>query len=84
MQINLLITYPGQPVKTVVAIAPEIVAFESHFNLSVTALEKETRYTYLCFLAWHVEKRTGATNLDFDSWVNTIEFVTGEEKKSKG
>lgn len=84
MQINLLITYPGLEPKQVVAVAPEIVAFESHFNLSVAALEKEVRYTYMCFLAWHVEKRTGATNLDFDSWVNTIELVTGEEKKSKG
>ncbi len=84
MQINLFITYPGQQPKQVVAIAPEIVAFESHFNTSVTSLEKEVRYTYLCFLAWHVEKRTKATDLDFDSWVNTIELVTGEEKKSKG
>lgn len=85
MQINLLITYVGQQPKEVVAISPEFVAFEREFNQSIASLsnEKDIRYTYLCFLAWHAEKRTKATELDFDAWLEGVEIVTGEEKKSK-
>lgn len=81
MQINLSLTRTGEPKKTVVAKAPEFVAFESEFNISVSALEKEFRYTHLCFFAWHVEKRTGVTQLDFAEWVNGVEEVEAEPVK---
>lgn len=81
MQINLKLKLIDQPEKVVIAKAPELVAFESEYNISVAALEKDIRYTYLLFFAWHAEKRTGATQLEFMDWVATVETVEAEQAK---
>jgi hypothetical protein len=81
MQINLQITYSGGNAKSVTAIAADLVAFENHFDLSVAKLEQNIRLTYVLFLAWSVEKRTKATELGFDAWVETVESVELAEAK---
>jgi hypothetical protein len=81
MQINLKLKLIDQPEKTVIAKAAELVAFENQYNLSVATLEKDIRYTYLLFFAWHAEKRTGATALEFNDWVNNVESVEAVETK---
>jgi bifunctional DNase/RNase len=82
MKINLQVTYQGKPAKEITAIPADFVAFEMKFNMPITVLQKETRLTYLYFLAYSSEKRTGAIkDLDFEKWLETIEAVEGEEAK---
>lgn len=82
MQINLQITYTDGTKKDVTAIAADLVAFETKFDLSIARLDQNVRLTHLLFLAWRVESRTKATKLEFDPWLETIESVeAGEAKK---
>lgn len=82
MNFNLLIKFADGTEKTVPANPADIVAFESHFNISVAKLQSEFRMTHLFWLGWHVEKRTKATTLEFDAWLDTIDLVEfGELKK---
>lgn len=81
MQINLQIKFADQTDKTITATAADLIAFETEFNLSVAKLESEVRLTHLLFLAWHAEKRTKATDLDFNAWVETVEGVEAKETK---
>jgi hypothetical protein len=84
MKINLQITYIDKnEKKDVVAVAADLVAFETKFNLSVASLQSETKLTHLFFLAYSVEKRTGAIkDQSFEKWLETIETVeAGEAKK---
>jgi hypothetical protein len=75
MNFNLQIKFADGTTKSVSASASDIVAFESHFNLSVAKLQEEIRLTHVFFLGWHAEKRTKATDLDFESWLETIDVV---------
>jgi len=81
MNINLVIKYADGTEKPVEAVAPDLVAFESKFDLSIARLEKEVKLTHLLFIGWHVEKRTGATKDEFEKWVETVAMVTAEEPK---
>lgn len=81
MQINLQITHNDKTVKTVTATAADLVAFENRFDISVAKLEQNIRLTYILFLGWHVEKRTKATGLEFEAWVETVEAVELAEAK---
>lgn len=81
MQFNLHITFADQNKKVITANVADLIAFEEKFNLSVARLEKEVKLTHLLFLAWHSEKRTKATALEFDAWVETVEGVEAEEAK---
>ena len=68
--------------KELVATASDLVAFETKFDISVAKLEKEVRWTHICFLAWHVDKRTAGTKLEFDDWLESVaEVGFGETKK---
>lgn len=79
--INLQIQYPGDVVKDVTALPIDQVKFEEHFNISLTSLGDKPQITYLYWLAWHSEKRTKATDLDFDAWLETIEGLGSVEEK---
>ena len=49
---------------------------------SISSLQTDVFLTDLFWLAWHAEKRTGSSTLDFDAWVNmleTVEAVGGDE-----
>jgi len=81
MNINLIIKYADGSEKPVEAVAPDLVAFESKFDLSIARLEKEVKLTHLLYIGWHVEKRTGATKDEFEKWVETVAMVTAEEPK---
>ncbi len=83
MKINLHIKYLDETEKDVAAVAADLVAFESKFNISVAALSNETKLTHLFFLAYSVEKRTKAIkDIEFEQWLDTIETVeAGEPKK---
>lgn len=83
MKLNLRIEYISTGVKEVTCTASDLVAFETKFNLSVTKLGEETKLTHLLFLAWASEKRTKATALEFDSWIETVVTVGASELDPK-
>lgn len=75
MRINLQVTHSDKTTKELSAVAADLVAFENRFDLSVAKLEKEVKLTHLLYIAWSVEKRTKATALDFEDWVETVESI---------
>jgi hypothetical protein len=79
--INLRAEFIDGTSEECVAIAADLIAFESHFDLSVARLEKEIRLTHLFFLAWHVLKRTGKTSETFEKWVESVAIVTEASAK---
>lgn len=84
MKINLQIKYlDGDDKKDLTAVAADLVAFETKFNLSIASLQSDTKLTHLFFLAYAVEKRTKAIkDVDFETWLETVESVeAGEAKK---
>jgi hypothetical protein len=83
MKINLRIEYLDGNAKDVLCTAADLVKFETKFDLSVTELEKKTKFTHLLFLAWASETRTKATALVFDEWVETISSITASDSDPK-
>lgn len=75
MNFNLLIKFADGTEKETKATPADIVAFESHFSLSVAKLQSEIRLTHVFYLGWHSEKRTKATDLEFEAWLETIDIV---------
>lgn len=79
--ISLDVVYLDGTTRTVDALAVDLMHFEAHFDMSVAGLA-QPKLTHLFFLAWSVEKRTKATELEFEPWVETISIVKeGSEKK---
>jgi len=84
MRINLQLTFTDETTKEITCNAADLVAFEDKYNISSAKLGGgETKLSYLLFLAWHSEKRTGATKDNFDKWLETIESVGGSDKDPK-
>lgn len=82
MKINLSVTYNDGSTKELVATASDLVAFETRFDLSIARLEQEIRWTHICFIAWHIEKRTGSTKDEFEKWLDTVASAEfGDTKK---
>lgn len=83
MNFQLRITYLNGETKELTCIASDMVAFESHFDLSIARLEKEVRLSHLFYLAWHAEKRLGATKEIFDKWLESVEMVGPVDEQKK-
>jgi hypothetical protein len=79
--INLLIQFIDGSEREVAAIAADLIAFETRFDLSVARLEKEIRLTHLFFLAWSACKRTGGTSDDFEKWTESVSMVAEADSK---
>jgi hypothetical protein len=75
MNLNLLVKFADGTEKSLSANPADIVAFESKFDLSIAKLQNEIRLTHIFFLGWHAEKRTKSTDLDFDTWLESIDVV---------
>lgn len=75
MNISMVITFSDGEKKTVTAKARDMVAFEEHFEMSMARLEQHMRMTHMFWLAWHVCKRTGITNDEFEKWLDNVEMV---------
>ena len=73
--INLRIEFIDGSSAEVTAIAADLIAFESRFDLSVARLEKEIRLTHLFFLAYNVQKRSGVTAEEFEKWAESVSMV---------
>jgi len=79
--IALNVVFTDGKEQVVEAVAADLIAFESHFDLSVAKLAQDVRLTHLFFLAWHSQKRTGATSDDFDTWVGSVSIVSQAAEK---
>ena len=80
--IALLVEFTDGSNESIEAIAADLIAFESKFDLSVVKLESEIRLTHLFFLAWHALKRQGKTKDEFEKWAESVSIVgQAEEKK---
>ena len=73
--INLQIEFLDGSTADITAVAADLIAFETKFDLSVARLEKEIRLTHLFFIAWHVLKRTGKTSEEFEKWAECVSIV---------
>jgi hypothetical protein len=83
LKLNLRIEYITSGAKEITCTASDLVAFETKFNLSVTKLGEETKLTHLLYLAWNSEKRTKATALDFEPWIETVVTVGASDLDPK-
>ena len=79
--IALLVEFTDGSNESIEAIAADLIAFESRFDLSVVKLESEIRLTHLFFLAWHALKRQGKTKDDFEKWAESVSMVVQAEEK---
>lgn len=82
MNFNLQVKFEDGTTREAIGKAVDIVAFEQNFNMSMAALQKDTRMEHLFWLAWHVEKRTGTTGLEFMKWLETVEIVQASDPKA--
>jgi hypothetical protein len=81
MNFNLLVTLLDGTSTEVTGVAADLVAFESHFDLSVARLNSDVKITHLLYLAWHVLKRTGQTKDTFEKWVELVDKVEAGNPK---
>jgi hypothetical protein len=72
MQINLRVKYADETSKDLTAVAVDLVAFETKFDLSIARLEQNIKLTHLFFLAYNIEKRNGATAEEFEKWLESV------------
>lgn len=79
MRLNLRVTYLDGSAADVTATAADLVAFEQRWDKSVVSFGDNLRMTDLCWLAWHATKRSKADTPEFDSWIETVEFVGAAE-----
>jgi len=75
LKINLRIEYLSGESKESVCSASDLVKFEEKFNLSISKLDEDMKFTHLLFLAWSSESRNKQTEKDFDAWVELVSSV---------
>jgi hypothetical protein len=75
MKINLQLTFDGGEAREITCNAADMVAFEEKFNVSVSALADSPKMSYMFFLAYHAEKRTGGTKESFEKWLEKVDSV---------
>lgn len=83
MKINLRVEFNDGTSKEVTCSAADLVAFENKYDLSVTALDSQVKFTHLLFLAWTSEHRRKETVKDFDAWIQDVATVGASDKDPK-
>ena len=82
MKLELLVTFEDGTEKTMMAKAPDFVAFEERFDISMATLGANTKLTHLFFLAYAALNRSGEANADsFEAWLEKVELVTAKTPK---
>jgi hypothetical protein len=79
--IALTVSFEDGTNTTVTTTAADLIAFEQHFDKSVSILQNDYRLTYLFFICWHVLKRTNETKQSFDDWVVTVTDIEVSDAK---
>ena len=82
MRISLSVSYVDGSGAEVVATAPDLIAFERHFDKPMTVFASEARIEYILWIAWTAMTRRKMITTDFESWMDTVDSVvagdTGE------
>lgn len=79
MQVALHVSYSDGSGVDVTATAPDLIAFERHFDKPFTVFGTEMRLEFILWLAWRSLSRQGKTGLEFDPWMETVESVGLQE-----
>lgn len=77
MRIALKVTYTDGREQAVMVSAPDLIGFERHYDKPMTIIGTG-RIEYLWWVAWHASKRKNLTDLDFDSWIETVDTVADD------
>lgn len=80
--LNLQIQFIDGTTADVSTSAADYIRFETHFDKSISAIGNDVRLTYMFFLAWSASKRTGKTELEFESWSETVSMVGESDPKA--
>lgn len=83
MKLNLQVSFSDGTNRTIEASTPDMVAFEDKFDVSVATLGADTRISWLLYLAWHADKRTGGTKLSYEKWLETVDGMGETEQAPK-
>ncbi|CAB5217030.1 hypothetical protein UFOVP199_33 [uncultured Caudovirales phage] len=81
MRMPLKVNYVDGTGAEVVASAPDLIAFERHFDKPMTIFTEQVRIEYMLWLTWTALSRHKLTAMDFDSWtelVDGIDFGSGD------
>jgi len=81
MQIRMTVTPKKGETHDAIAEPQDLIAFEREFSKSVAKFQENIFLTDLFWLAWHVEKRSKNTGLDFDEWVASIDDIGVAEEQ---
>ena len=81
MELNFKIKETGKDSVVVRAALVDIVAWEDQFERPSSTMGGDSIFARdFVWLAWHSQKRTGATTLDFMDWVATLDDIEGAEE----
>lgn len=84
MKLNLRVEFlDGRTIDPVSVQMPDMLKFEEKFSLSIAALEKEQKLTYIVFLAWAALHRQKLTDKPYDDFVELVALVTASEADPK-
>ena len=81
MELQFRIKETGKDSVLVRAALVDIVAWEDRFERPSSTMGGDSIFARdFVWLAWHSQKRTGATTLDFMDWVATLDEIEGAEE----
>lgn len=81
MELQFKIKETGKDSVLVRAALVDIVAWEDRFERPSSTMGGDSIFARdFVWLAWHSQKRTGATTLDFMDWVATLDEIEGAEE----
>jgi len=81
MELQFRIKETGKESVIVRAALVDIVAWEDRFERPSSTMGGDSIFARdFVWLAWHSQKRTGATALDFMEWVATLDEIEGAEE----
>jgi hypothetical protein len=87
MRLGFEVVYVDGNKDKVICGAPDFIAFEQKFEIAITRLQNDPRFSYLAFLVWNSLRRNKKTDKSFEDWCETIEVINGDETndpKSEG
>jgi len=81
VELQFKIKETGKDSVLVRAALVDIVAWEDRFERPSSTMGGDSIFARdFVWLAWHSQKRTGATTLDFMDWVATLDEIEGAEE----
>jgi hypothetical protein len=78
MKLTLRIEFADGTHKDILVSAPDMVAFEDKYNVSIAKLD-EPKMSWLLFLAWHSEKRRKQTDKEYETWLELVDGIGATE-----